>query len=119
MITKCRCPHCNNGIEFEAEELTEQNSVVPCPHCGIQIEISVPKGNKATIPAAQSICAPIGDAIPTYPEGVSTEAVRRFREGAARGDAESMANLGLSYLSGNGVSQNSEEGVRLRRIDGQ
>src|ERR1035441_4980160 len=34
MIAKCSCQHCDGGIEFDASELAEENSIVPCPHCG-------------------------------------------------------------------------------------
>jgi hypothetical protein len=37
----CRCQHCDGHIEFDANELAEENVVVPCPHCGLETKISV------------------------------------------------------------------------------
>lgn len=39
----CRCKHCDGGIEFDANELTAENSIFPCPHCGLQAQLSIPK----------------------------------------------------------------------------
>ncbi|MEO6035603.1 MAG: SHOCT domain-containing protein [Verrucomicrobiota bacterium] len=41
MIVKCPCQHCDAGIEFDAEEFTDENSVVPCPHCGLETKLFV------------------------------------------------------------------------------
>ena len=40
----CRCQHCDGHIEFNANELVEENSVVPCPHCGLETILFLPKG---------------------------------------------------------------------------
>lgn len=37
----CRCQHCDTGIEFNAAELAEENSVVPCPHCGLETKLLI------------------------------------------------------------------------------
>jgi hypothetical protein len=37
----CRCGHCDNGIEFDSNELVEENSVIACPHCGREIKLRV------------------------------------------------------------------------------
>ena len=39
----CRCNHCDGGIEFDANELTAENSIFPCPHCGLQVQLFIPK----------------------------------------------------------------------------
>ncbi|HUB86930.1 MAG TPA: DNA translocase FtsK [Verrucomicrobiae bacterium] len=40
----CACEHCNENIEFDANELGDRQSVsVPCPHCGVEIILSNPK----------------------------------------------------------------------------
>lgn len=39
----CRCQHCGGGIEFDAAELAEENSIVPCPHCGLETKLFVTK----------------------------------------------------------------------------
>jgi DNA-directed RNA polymerase subunit RPC12/RpoP len=38
----CHCQHCEGHIEFDANELVEKNSIVPCPHCGLKTKIFVP-----------------------------------------------------------------------------
>jgi putative phage-type endonuclease len=38
----CRCQHCDGHIEFDANELTEENSILPCPHCGLETKIFKP-----------------------------------------------------------------------------
>jgi hypothetical protein len=40
----CRCQHCDGHIEFDANEFTEDNSIVPCPHCGLETKIFIPTG---------------------------------------------------------------------------
>jgi hypothetical protein len=94
MITKCSCQNCHGGIEFEAEELTEQNCVVTCPHCGIETKCFLPEENILPIPATQSFC----DRLPSLPPASSDEPIKWWRKGAGIGDAESMANLGCAYL---------------------
>jgi hypothetical protein len=39
MIAKCACQHCGGGIEFEANELAEEKSLVTCPHCGLETKL--------------------------------------------------------------------------------
>jgi hypothetical protein len=38
----CRCQYCDGNIEFDANHLVEENSIVPCPHCGLETKIFVP-----------------------------------------------------------------------------
>src|SRR5260221_14067733 len=38
----CRCRHCDKGIEFDANELGQENSLVPCPHCGLETMLFIP-----------------------------------------------------------------------------
>ena len=40
---KCNCQYCDNGIEFDANLLTTENNIVPCPHCGRETLLSIPK----------------------------------------------------------------------------
>jgi NAD-dependent SIR2 family protein deacetylase len=37
----CSCEHCDGHIEFNANEFTEENSIVPCPHCGLETKIFI------------------------------------------------------------------------------
>ena len=39
----CRCEHCDGGIEFDANELGEANSLLSCPHCGVETLLLVPQ----------------------------------------------------------------------------
>lgn len=56
----CRCQHCDGHIEFDANELTEENSIVPCPHCGLEtkIFILVLQPEKAPTELPSSIASP-------------------------------------------------------------
>ncbi len=37
----CRCQRCNKGIEFDADQLTDGQTVI-CPHCGIETALYAP-----------------------------------------------------------------------------
>src|SRR3989442_1081867 len=52
----CRCKHCDGGIEFDANELTLENNIFPCPHCGLQVQLSIPQqeANPPEIPTEQA-----------------------------------------------------------------
>src|SRR5260221_14232399 len=41
MIVKCSCQHCSDYIEFDSDDLAEENCVVPCPHCGQQTKLFI------------------------------------------------------------------------------
>jgi hypothetical protein len=38
----CQCQHCDGHIEFDANELVEENCIVSCPHCGLETKIGIP-----------------------------------------------------------------------------
>ena len=46
----CRCQHCDGHIEFDANALTEENSIVPCPHCGLETKIFKPISQPPKVP---------------------------------------------------------------------
>ncbi|HEY1662073.1 MAG TPA: hypothetical protein VGI03_06615 [Verrucomicrobiae bacterium] len=46
----CRCRHCDGNIEFDANELAEENSIVPCPHCGLETKIFIPTLQTENVP---------------------------------------------------------------------
>jgi hypothetical protein len=52
----CHCRHCDGHIEFDANELAEENSIVPCPHCGRETVLSSPKDDlhRQTTPQPQN-----------------------------------------------------------------
>lgn len=38
----CNCQNCSGHIEFDAIQFTPNNSVVPCPHCGVETKLYIP-----------------------------------------------------------------------------
>ena len=52
MIAKCSCQYCNGAIEFDANELVEENSIVPCPHCGLETKLFIPQTSTTPKPTA-------------------------------------------------------------------
>src|SRR5271170_2158265 len=38
----CHCGHCDGHIEFDANELAEENCIVSCPFCGMETHLSIP-----------------------------------------------------------------------------
>jgi putative phage-type endonuclease len=46
----CDCQHCDGHIEFDPNEFAEENSIVPCPHCGLETKISIPISQAEKIP---------------------------------------------------------------------
>ena len=44
----CHCQHCDGHIEFDANQLTEENSIIPCPHCGLETKLFIPQ--QVTVP---------------------------------------------------------------------
>lgn len=70
----CDCQHCDGHIEFDANELTDENRLVPCPHCGLETKISIPiaapliqEPNASPIPPASS---PRTVTYPLEPDGL-------------------------------------------------
>ena len=47
----CNCKHCDGHIEFDANEFAEDNSIVPCPHCGLETKIFIPISQVEKVPA--------------------------------------------------------------------
>ena len=48
----CRCQFCDLHIEFDANELVEENSLVPCPRCNLETKLFVPPQQNSFVPAA-------------------------------------------------------------------
>jgi putative phage-type endonuclease len=46
----CNCQHCDGHIEFDASEFAEENSIVPCPHCGLKTKIFIPVTQTINVP---------------------------------------------------------------------
>lgn len=102
----CPCQYCTGNIEFDATCLDGYESVaVLCPHCGAETKITLPE---QTPPLVQDISPTRAD---DYPEGM-----KWIRKGAALGDIEAMAHLGVAYMEGIGAEKNHAEAVKwLRR----
>src|ERR1041384_711372 len=47
----CPCNHCSGNIEFDANELAEEYSFMPCPHCGLETKLFIPHTTTAPKPA--------------------------------------------------------------------
>jgi putative phage-type endonuclease len=56
----CRCQNCDGHIEFDANELVEENIVVPCPHCGLETKIFIPDSQpeKVSTDMSSSVASP-------------------------------------------------------------
>jgi hypothetical protein len=52
MIVKCFCNNCPGQIEFDPSELVEENSIVPCPHCGLDTKLFIPQAIGGSRPIA-------------------------------------------------------------------
>lgn len=44
----CQCNHCAGKIEFDANGLAEENSIMPCPHCGLETKLFIPQPTPGT-----------------------------------------------------------------------
>ena len=80
----CRCQRCDGHIKFNANEFSEDNSIVPCPHCGSETKLYLTDHE---------------------------ESFKWILKGVKCGDVESMALLGAAYLYGLNVPQNYSEAV--------
>jgi hypothetical protein len=56
----CPCQHCSGNIEFDANELAEENSIVPCPHCSLETKIypPVPQAENTPTELPSSVTTP-------------------------------------------------------------
>jgi len=54
----CHCRHCDGHIEFDANELAEENSNVSCPFCGSETQLHIPNAENAAQPATTSETSP-------------------------------------------------------------
>jgi putative phage-type endonuclease len=64
----CHCQHCDGHIEFDANEFAEANSILPCPHCGLETKIAIPiVAPKIQEPSASAILAASVSQTVAYP----------------------------------------------------
>jgi TPR repeat protein len=107
----CHCQHCSSKIEFDANQLEPgENPTVPCPHCGLDTKIFVPREQKmqAVVPSGQP---PIESARSAAPPDYSDE-VEDLIIAAKKGDVESQNLLGFSFWKGHGAPQDYNEAVK-------
>jgi HNH endonuclease/Sel1 repeat len=103
------CENCAEGIEFDASRIEpEEKILITCPHCGKETTLSLetPSRKKAVPPLLSE------HRDESFRPGDYPDAMKWVRKGAAIGDVESMALLGMYCL----MNRNYEEAVNwLRR----
>ena len=117
----CLCQHSGGKIEFDANQLdAAQNTTVPCPHCGLETKISVPKEAKplVTFELANEIMDPdvqveLGIELLYGTPQNHHAAVKMFTGAAQKGSADAMWKLGVCYEFGYGVDR-----IRRKQSDG-
>jgi Domain of unknown function (DUF4429)/Short C-terminal domain len=75
MIVKCDCQHCGGGIEFDSDELTEENCVIACPHCGQETKLFI--NSEGPSSAAHEESKPTGESMAAFKARVATEMAQR------------------------------------------
>src|SRR5208283_5867165 len=84
----CRCQSCDGHIEFDASQLAEENSVIPCPHCGLETKLYISQNatilagtNPTTVRREGFFCAdPVFEAKAPSPAEVSETPLSNFTE---------------------------------------
>jgi hypothetical protein len=69
----CPCQHCSGHIEFNTTEYAEENSIVPCPHCGLETKLFIPVSDPSKSPEElpSSNAAPIISRFEGFFDGAS------------------------------------------------
>ena len=58
---KCRCQHCDGGIEFDANQLENSTPrIMDCPHCGLETILYIP-ASKASRPKTEVILSVLAE----------------------------------------------------------
>ncbi|MFX0071922.1 MAG: hypothetical protein ACFFAO_12605 [Candidatus Hermodarchaeota archaeon] len=50
-MVKCECPSCY--FEFDLDEGTIEGEVIPCPDCGVDLEVAKIEGDKVEVIVAE------------------------------------------------------------------
>jgi TPR repeat protein len=117
---KTNCPKCGGHVAYPLEMAGTDGS---CPHCGENFLLPKRKGNLAWIAVivviATVACVAGVGFMYHVKRGRSVSAVSPHlsplelqQKKAADGDSDSMFQLGLTYLNGNGVPTNTDEGMQ-------
>jgi len=97
----CPCQYCSGKIEFDANQLdAAENTIVPCPHCGLETIIFVPE---------QRVPPVLTNENKTPRTWETYEAMRRAAESA---DLEAECNMGICYHNGYGIAKDDNEAVK-------
>lgn len=93
-FVSCPCQHCFEAIEFDASGLVEENSLVQCPHCGLETKLFVPRQDAPEEIAASS---PDPSEVEAKPEEISNQMVIRFKQDVLelRDDIVTITRRGL------------------------
>ncbi|HEY3930936.1 MAG TPA: YqaJ viral recombinase family protein [Verrucomicrobiae bacterium] len=84
----CRCQSCDGHIEFDASQLVEENSIISCPHCGLETKLYISQNatilagtNLTTVRREGFFCAdPVFEAKAPSPAEVSETPLSNFTE---------------------------------------
>jgi hypothetical protein len=108
----CNCKHCDGHIEFDANEFAEDNSIVPCPHCGLETKIFIPILESEEVPTElpSSVASP--DAVRR--EGVFGETSKILQERVdGKHPAIGEPNFTDEEIKSVGKRQNDDMAVKL------
>jgi TPR repeat protein len=113
----CPCQYCSGKIEFDANQLdSAENTTVPCPHCGLETIIFVPK--QQGVPPIISPVEPPKEftlGVAWFNRGNYNEAVECFAEAARQEHPDAQNYLGLCFANGWGVAKDEVEAVKWYR----
>jgi len=73
----CRCQYCDKGIEFNADQLAEENNIIPCPHCGLETRLFIPQ---ETVPDNNAEYSPDRRELESQEGVISNRLVIRFKQ---------------------------------------
>jgi len=93
MIVKCPCQHCSEYIEFESDDLAEENNIVPCPHCGLETKLFIPQAVGNSNPDAPEET----DALAQQTDSIVTAEADKAKRDAELKWLEEIANRRLIY----------------------
>ena len=108
----CDCQHCDGHIEFDANEFAEENSIVPCPHCGLETKIYIPVLQAEQVPTElpSSIASP--NAVRREGFFCGTSEILREREDDVQ-PVTSAPDLTEDQIRSVGKHQNDDMAVKL------
>ena len=100
-IVNCPCQQCGGEIGFDAGELVEENSLVPCPHCGAETKLVIPPtagDSNSDAPAQQDTPQKKNIGLPATSTGIYLQIQEEKRGPYAKSQVQTMWNNGLITL---------------------